>query len=83
MSILASRCGGFVAADHASEVKVDGDEALHLAYLYYSLRSDEKSRSWQLGLAGSWNLSTLLLATWTLGASEEHLEEALGLQNCF
>ena len=74
---------GLLGSDDASEVKVDGDEALHLAYLYYSLRSDEKSRSWHLGLAGSWNLSTLLLATWTLGASEELLEEALGLQNRF
>ena len=49
-------------------------EALHVSSV---------SRSWHLGLAGSWNLSTLLLATWTLGASEELLEAALGLQNRF
>ena len=38
-----SRCRGFIIPKYASEAKVDGDEALHLAYLYYFLRSDAKT----------------------------------------
>ena len=38
-----SRCRGFIVPKYASEAKVDGDEALHLAYLYYFLRSDAKT----------------------------------------
>ena len=60
-----------------------GDGSLHSRSLCYSLRSDETSRSWHLGLVGSWNLLILLLAAWTLGASGELLEAALGLLNCF
>ena len=38
-----SRCRGFIVPKYASEAQVDGDEALHLAYLYYFLRSDAKT----------------------------------------
>ena len=34
---------GLPGPDYALEVKVDGDEAGHLAYLYYFLRSDAKT----------------------------------------
>ena len=57
------------------------DDSMHSRSLCCSLRSDEKSRSWHLGRVGSWNLLGLLLAAWTLGASGELLEAALGLQN--
>ena len=36
-----SHCRGFIAPKYASEVKVDGEEALHLPYLYYFLRSSK------------------------------------------
>ena len=38
-----SRCRGFIVPNYASEAKVDGNEALHRAYLYYFLRSDAKT----------------------------------------
>ena len=34
---------GLVGSEYALEVKIDGDEALPLAYLYYFLRSDAKT----------------------------------------
>ena len=55
------------------------DASLYSRSLCYSLRSDEKARSWHLGRVGSWNLLGLLLGAWTLGASGELLEVALGL----
>ena len=64
-----SRCGGFVAADYASEVKVDGDEAVHLAYLYYFLRSDAKTGFRRCWLSAALPLMILAMAAWTLGAS--------------
>ena len=64
-----SRCGGFVAADHASEVKVDGDEAGHLAYLYYFLRSDAKTGFGRCWLSEAFYFMMLVMAAWTLGAS--------------
>ena len=68
MLILASRCGGFVAADHASEVKVDGDAAGYLAYLYYFLRSDAKTGFRRCCLSAALPLMILSMAAWTLGA---------------
>ena len=59
---------GLLGSDYASEVKVDGDEAGHLAYLYYFLRSDAKTgfrRSW---LSAALRLMILSMAAWTLGA---------------
>ena len=52
---------------------------MHSRSLCYSLRSDEKASSWYLGRVSSWTLLGLLLAAWTLGASGELLEVALGL----
>ena len=68
VSILASRCGGFIVADYASEVKVDGDSALHLAYLYYFLRSDAKTGFRRCGLSAALLLKILSMAARTLGA---------------
>ena len=41
---------GLLGPDYASEVKVDGDEAWHLPYLYYFLRSDAKTGFGRCGL---------------------------------
>ena len=68
MLILASRRGGFVAADDASEVKFDGDEALRLAYLYYFLRSEAKTGCRRCWLSAALPLIMLSVAAWTLGA---------------
>ena len=59
---------GLLGSVYASEGKVDGDEAGHLAYLYYFLRSDAKTgfrRSW---LSAALRLMILSMAAWTLGA---------------
>ena len=45
-----SLCRGFIVPKYASEAKVDGDEALHLPYLYYFLRSDAKTGFGRCGL---------------------------------
>ena len=45
-----SLCRGFIVPKYASEAKVDGDEALHRAYLYYFLRSDAKTGFGRCGL---------------------------------
>ena len=48
---------------------VDAREAVKIRCLYYSLRSDAKTRLCPWWLLHAWNLLTLLLAAWTLGAS--------------
>ena len=60
---------GFIAWHYTSEADVDANEALKIPCLYYSLRSDAKTRLCPWWLLHAWNLLTLLLATWTLGAS--------------
>ena len=64
-----SRCGGFIVPNYASEAKVDGDEAVHRAYLYYFLRSDAKTGFGHCLLSEALNLMTSVLTAWTLGAS--------------
>ena len=64
-----SRCRGFIASKYASDAKGDGDEALYLPRLYYSLRSDVKNGFGQFLLSEALNLMTSVLAAWTLGAS--------------
>ena len=60
---------GLVGSDHASEVKIDGEEALHFAYLYYFLRSDAKTGFRRCWLSAALPLMVLALAGCTLGAS--------------
>ena len=64
-----SRCRGFIAPKYASDAKVDGDEALHLPYLYYFLRSDAKTGLGHCSLSEALHLMVLVTAAWTLGAS--------------
>ena len=64
-----SRCRGFIVPKYASEAKVDGDAALHLAYLYYFLRSDAKTGFGRSSLAAAWRLMMLVMTAWILGAS--------------
>ena len=60
-----------MGSDYASGVKVDGDEAGHLAYLYYFLRSDAKT-----GLRRSWLSAALRLMI--DAARRSRLEDAAG-----
>ena len=64
-----SRCGGFIVPNYASEAKVDGDEAVHRAYLYYFLRSDAKTGFGRCWLGGALHVMMLLMSACTLGAS--------------
>ena len=64
-----SLCRGFIVPKYASEAKVDGDEALHLAYLYYFLRSDAKTGFGRCWLGGALHVMMLLTSACTLGAS--------------
>ena len=64
-----SLCRGFIVPKYASEAKVDGDEALHLPYLYYFLRSDAKTGFGRCWLSAALRLMILAMAAWTLGAS--------------
>ena len=64
-----SRCRGFIVPNYASEAKVDGDEALHRAYLYYFLRSDAKTGFGRCWLGGALHVMMLLTSACTLGAS--------------
>ena len=64
-----SRCGGFIVPNYASEAKVDGDEAVHRAYLYYFLRSDAKTGFGRCWLGGALHVMMLLTSACTLGAS--------------
>ena len=64
-----SLCRGFIVPKYASEAKVDGDEALHLPYLYYFLRSDAKTGFGRWLLSEALSLMMLLMSACTLGAS--------------
>ena len=64
-----SRCRGFIVPNYASEAKVDGDEAVHRAYLYYFLRSDAKTGFGRCWLGGALHVMMLLTSACTLGAS--------------
>ena len=64
-----SLCRGFIVPKYASEAKVDGDEALHLPYLYYFLRGDAKTGFGRCLLSEALHLMILVMAAWTLGAS--------------
>ena len=59
---------GLLGSVYASEVKVDGDEAGHRAYLYYFLRSDAKTGLRRCWLSAALRLMILSMAAWTLGA---------------
>ena len=63
-----SRCRGFIAPKYASDAKVDGEEALHLPYLYYFLRSDAKTGFRRCWLSAALPLMILSMAARTLGA---------------
>ena len=60
---------GLLGSVYASEGKVDGDEAGHLAYLYYFLRSDAKTGFGRCLLSEALHLMILVMAAWTLGGS--------------
>ena len=64
-----SRCRGFIAPKYASDAKVDGEEALHLPYLYYFLRSDAKTSFGRCVLSAALHLMMLQMTACTLGAS--------------
>ena len=64
-----SRCRGFIAPKYASDAKVDGEEALHLPYLYYFLRSDAKTGFGRCVLSAALHRIILVMAAWTLAAS--------------
>ena len=59
---------GLLGSVSASEGKVDGDEALHRAYLYYFLRSDAKPGFCRCWLSAALPLMILSVAARTLGA---------------
>ena len=64
-----SRCRGFIAPKYASDGKVVGDEASHLPYLCYFLRSDAKTGFGRCWLGGALHVMMLLTSACTLGAS--------------
>ena len=64
-----SRCRGFIAPKYASDAKVVGEEALHVPYLYYFLRSDAKTGFGRCVLSAALHLMILVMAAWTLGGS--------------